>query len=71
VCRKTARARLAWLDRELANRPFLAGDRYTIADVTLLCAIDFGRVVDIRIAPEQEHLLRWYASASSRPSAKA
>lgn len=71
VCRKTARARLAWLDREFANRPFLAGDRYTIADVTLLCAIDFGRVVDIRIAPEHEHLLRWHASVSSRPSAKA
>lgn len=71
VCRKTARARLAWLDRELAERPFVAGDRYTIADITLLCGIDFGRVVDIRIAPEQQHLLRWYEAVSSRPSAKA
>lgn len=71
VCRKTARARLAWLDRDLANRPFLAGDRYTIADITALCALDFGRVVDIRIAPEQKNLLRWYGSVSSRPSAKA
>jgi len=71
VCRKTARARLAWLDRDLANRPFIAGDRYTIADITALCALDFGRVVDIRIAPEQKNLLRWYASVSSRPSAKA
>jgi len=71
VCRKTARARLAWLDRDLANRPFIAGDRYTIADITALCALDFGRVVDIRIAPEQKNLLRWYESVSSRPSAKA
>jgi len=71
VCRKTARARLAWLDRDLANRPFIAGDRYTIADITALCALDFGRVVEIRIAPEQKNLLRWYASVSSRPSAKA
>ena len=53
LCRKTARERLAWLDRELAERPFVAGPRYTIADITLLCAIDFGRVVDIRIAPER------------------
>jgi len=71
VCRKTARAGLAWLDRDLANRPFIAGDRYTIADITALCALDFGRVVEIRIAPEQKNLLRWYASVSSRPSAKA
>lgn len=71
VARKTARARLAWLDRELAGRSFVAGDRYTIADVTLLCAIDFGRVVDIRIAAEQKNLLRWHESVSARPSAKA
>jgi len=71
VCRKAARARLAWLDGDLGGRPFIAGERYTIADITALCAIDFGRVVDIRIAPEQKNLLRWYESVSSRPSAKA
>jgi glutathione S-transferase len=71
IARKTARARLAWLDRELAGRPFVAGDRYTIADVTLLCAIDFGRVVDVRVAAEQKHLQRWHESVSARPSAKA
>jgi glutathione S-transferase len=71
LCRKTARERLAWLDGELAERPFVAGPRYTIADITLLCAIDFGRVVEIRIAPEQKHLARWHEAVSSRPSAKA
>jgi glutathione S-transferase len=69
--RKAARARLAWLDGDLGGRRFLAGERYTIADITALCAIDFGRVVDIRIAPEQKNLMRWYGSVSSRPSAKA
>jgi glutathione S-transferase len=71
VCRKTARARLAWLDGELASRPFVAGDRYTIADITALVAIDFGRVVDVRIAPEQAKLRRWHDAVSARPSAKA
>ena len=71
VCRKAGRARLAWLDGELASRPFVAGERYTIADITALCALDFGRVVDIRIAPEQKHLQRWYDAVSTRPSAKA
>jgi glutathione S-transferase len=71
LCRKTARERLAWLDRELAEREFLAGPRFTIADITALCAIDFGRVVDIRIAPDQKHLARWHAAVSARPSASA
>jgi glutathione S-transferase len=71
VCRDTARKRLAWLNDELESRPYVAGDRYTIADITALCAIDFGRVTDIRIAPDQKHLARWHDSVSSRPSAKA
>jgi glutathione S-transferase len=71
VCRKAGRARLAWLDGEMATRPFIAGPRYTIADITALCAIDFGRVVDIRIADDQKNLARWYESVSTRPSAKA
>jgi glutathione S-transferase len=71
VCRKAGRNRLAWLDGELAGRPFVAGERYTIADITALCSVDFGRVVDIRIAPEQKNLQRWYDAVSSRPSAKA
>lgn len=71
ACRTTALQRLAWLDEALSDRPFIAGDRYTIADITALCGIDFGRVSDIRIAPEQKHLARWHESVSSRPSAKA
>jgi glutathione S-transferase len=71
VCRRTAAKRLAWLDEELAGRPFVAGSRYTVADITALVGIDFGRVVDIRIAPEQKNLARWHEAVSSRPSAKA
>ena len=71
LCRKTARERLAWLDGELAARPFIAGERYTVADITALGAVDFGRVVDIRIAPSQKNLARWHESVSSRPSARA
>jgi glutathione S-transferase len=71
VCRRTARERLAWLDGELAGRPFVAGDRYTIADITALVAVDFGRTVDVRIDPEQKNLARWHETVSARPSAKA
>ena len=49
----------------------MAGDKFSIADITGLCAVDFGRVVDIRITDNQINLLRWYEQISGRPSAKA
>lgn len=71
VCRNSADARLAWLDGVLAEREFIAGERYTIADITALCGIDFGRVSKIRIQPQHTNLARWHAAVSSRPSAQA
>ncbi len=64
--------RMRWLDRELAGRAFLAGDRFTVADITGVCALDFGKVSNIRIdAATMPNLARWYASANERPSFKA
>ncbi|MBI4517512.1 MAG: glutathione S-transferase family protein [Deltaproteobacteria bacterium] len=71
ACRAQALERLAWLDEVLAEREFIAGARYTIADITALCGIDFGRITGIRIASEQKNLARWHAAVSGRPSAKA
>jgi len=62
---------LAWLDRELAEHPFVAGDRFSIADITAVVAIDFGRVSKIAIKPEHSNLSRWHDAISARPSAKA
>jgi len=71
VCKAAAEKRLEWLDSELGKRKFVAGDRYTIADITALIGIDFGRPSDIRIKPEHKNLSRWHQEVSSRPSAKA
>ena len=71
VQKKNAEERLARLNGELANRKFIAGDRYTIADITALCAVDFGRVSKIAIQPDQANLARWHAEVSARTSAKA
>jgi len=71
VQRQNAESRLAWLNEVLADRPFIAGERFTIADITALCAIDFGRVSKIRLQPDQRHLARWHEAVSARPSAKA
>jgi len=69
--RMNAEDGLKWIDQELASRKFVAGDRFSIADITLLVGIDFGRVSKIAIQPEQKNLARWYAEVSARPSAKA
>jgi glutathione S-transferase len=69
--KRHALQRMAWLDRELASREFVAGDSYTIADITALVGIDFGRVVKLRIPEEMTNLARWHATVSGRPSAQA
>jgi glutathione S-transferase len=64
--------RLERMDRELNGYQFVAGNRFTIADITALVAIDIGgRLADIKIAPELTRLTRWHQVVSSRPSAKA
>lgn len=68
---KIAQKYLGLLERRLGESEFIAGKNFSIADITALCAIDFGRVVDVRIQDDQENLKRWYQAVSSRPSAKA
>jgi len=64
--------RLERMDRELNGHQFVVGDRFTIADITALVAIDIGgRLADIKIAPELAHLTRWHNAVSQRPSANA
>ncbi|TDF35153.1 glutathione S-transferase family protein [Alteromonadaceae bacterium M269] len=62
---------LKLLERRLADSRFIAGDEFSIADITALCSIDFGRAVNVRMSEDQTNLKRWYDEVSSRPSAKA
>jgi glutathione S-transferase len=62
---------MAWLDGELASRPFIAGEAISVADITAMIALDFTKPAKITIPPELEHLSRWYAAMKSRPSASA
>ena len=72
IMREHIASRFEWLDGELAKRQFVAGDRFTVADITALCAIDFGKVSDIRIdATKYPNLAAWHQRVSGRPSAKA
>lgn len=69
------RARLAHFfeatNARLETREFVAGGRYTIADVSTLVVTDFAERLKVAIPETQTHLRRWYAAVSARPSAKA
>jgi glutathione S-transferase len=62
---------IAFLDGELKDRPFIAGDRYTVADITGLVSVDFMKPAKLTVPDELKHLKRWHADVSARPSAQA
>lgn len=59
------------LDARLAESRFIAGERYSIADITALVAIDFMKPSKIALPRHAANLMRWYDSVSQRPSATA
>ena len=60
-----------YLDCELATRAFIAGDRFSIVDITAVIATDFCKPARIRIPDEMQNLHRWYAQIRERPSYRA
>lgn len=66
-----ALAFLHLIDRELADREFIAGDEYSIADITGLIAVDFMKPARITVPDELVHVRRWHDSISARTSAQA
>jgi len=59
------------VDGVLRDRPFIAGDRFTVADITGLVALDFAKPARIAVPPELENLNRWRSALAARPSAAA
>lgn len=62
-----------WLDQTLATQPYVAGQRFTIADITAFCAMEFGRGL-MKFRPGAEgmtHLQAWRDRIAERPSAAA
>jgi glutathione S-transferase len=59
------------LDAQLAHGAHVAGEAFSMADITALCALDFAKRARIALPEESTQLARWYAQVSARPSAKA
>ena len=62
---------LTFLDDELKDRMFVAGDEYTVADITGMIAIDFMKPSKLAVPESFANVRRWHAQVSERPSAKA
>lgn len=71
VSRDKALQRMGWLDTELVDRNFIATDDYTVADITLQCALLLGKNTGTKIPEELENLTRWWQSVTARPTARA
>lgn len=61
----------AWLDRELADRPFIAGESYTMADICAQSTFDFASWIGLETLDDLAHLKAWRERVAARPSAKA
>jgi glutathione S-transferase len=58
---------LAFLDGELKGRPYVAGPRFSVADITAVVAVDFMKPAKIAVPDGLGHLRRWHADVSARP----
>jgi glutathione S-transferase len=66
-----AREKLLWLDKQLAGRQFVCGDRFTLADIMLFAFMTFGAEVGQPIPDEATWIKAWFDRVKARPSAAA
>jgi glutathione S-transferase len=63
--------RLQWLDGQMAEKEYLCGERFTLADILLYCWIDFGNQVGQPLNPANAKIANWFSHVGARTSAKA
>ncbi len=61
----------AKLNARLAEAEYIAGDRFTIADISALVLIDFAAWMKVGISDDANNLKRWHQNVAARPSASA
>jgi glutathione S-transferase len=59
---------MKWLDGEVSGRSYIAGERFTVADITAVAGFDLAKIVKVRIPEELSNLTAWYETVSARPS---
>ena len=61
---------IAWIEANMKG-PWIAGDRFTLADILLFSFMDFGAVVGQPIDPKNKRVNAWFERVKARPSAAA
>jgi glutathione S-transferase len=69
--KEIAREKLAWLDGLIEEREFIAGDRFSLADIILYAFLEFGASVGQNLDSKLENLPGWYTRVAARPSVEA
>jgi glutathione S-transferase len=59
------------LEDHLKDRPFVCGERFTVADITGLIGLDFMKPAKLSVPDAMTNVRRWHAALSARPSAQA
>ena len=68
VCAEKAPKALTMFDDQLSDNQYLAGDRFTVADITLAITLDFAEMVKVAPLPTLDHITRWRANVTARTS---
>jgi len=66
-----ARDKLAWLDGLMGSKPFVAGDKISMADILLFAFVDFMGNVKQPLDPANKNIAAWFERMKARPSAAA
>ncbi|MBL6852819.1 MAG: glutathione S-transferase family protein [Alphaproteobacteria bacterium] len=69
--KRIAQDRIHWLDGQMAGKEFVAGKRFTLADILLFCFLAFGAQVGQPINPDYKNIVAWFDRVKARPSAAA
>jgi glutathione S-transferase len=69
--KQIAQEQLVWLDRLMAGRTYVCGERLTLADIMLFAFLQFGARVGQPISAALTTIPAWYERMKARPSAKA
>jgi glutathione S-transferase len=56
---------------QLKDNQFVAGDRFTVADITTLCSVDFAKFVGLEMPQDYPSVARWHQEVSARLAARA
>jgi glutathione S-transferase len=66
-----AQEKISWLDKLIEGREFIAGPRFTLADILLFCTMDFAATVGQPLNADNANIAAWFERIKTRPTATA